>query len=124
MRAFLYLNKHHAVCIEAQDFIHILYFDFETNIDVLFSIAQIQPRNRTTIELICTTKNNREVLQLQHLPIIQDITLLVNLTQKVVHRLYRVEGNKRNLNEESIPVTHGTVPQTGKLHSLQLTAIL
>jgi hypothetical protein len=45
-------------------------------------------------------------------------------TKKVKDYLHRVECIERNLNEESIPLAHRTVPQAWKLKSLEFAALV
>ena len=45
--------------------------------------------------------------------------LLVLVAQKVVHCLNRVKGGERNLYEDGVPITHGTIPQAGELEGLE-----
>ena len=45
-------------------------------------------------------------------------------TKQVKHDLYRVECLKRDLNEECIPIAHGTIPKTWKFKSLELTTLV
>jgi hypothetical protein len=54
----------------------------------------------------------------------KDLLVLVSRTKKVKNNLHRIERSERNLNEESIPVTHRTVPETRKLECLQFTALI
>ena len=44
--------------------------------------------------------------------------------QKVIHRLYGVEGFDGYLNEDGDPVGHGTVPKTGQFQCFQLATVL
>ncbi len=50
--------------------------------------------------------------------------LLVLVAEEVVDRLYGVEGGEGNLNEDGVPVTHGTIPEAGELEGFQLLATL
>src|SRR5574344_464909 len=43
--------------------------------------------------------------------------------EQIKHHFYRIKRLKRDLHEISIPVTHGTVPETRKLQSLQFPAL-
>jgi len=43
--------------------------------------------------------------------------------KQVKHRLYRIKGDVRDLNEYRIPVSHTTVPKTRKLQRLKLFTI-
>jgi hypothetical protein len=52
------------------------------------------------------------------------VLVLMCRTEKVKHYLYRVECGKRNLDKESVPVAHGTVPETRKFESLELTSLI
>ena len=45
-------------------------------------------------------------------------------SEEVENDLHRVEGCERNLNEESVPVAHRTVPETWKLESLELASLI
>ena len=45
-------------------------------------------------------------------------------TKEVKHNLHRIECLKRNLNKESVPVAHRTVPESWKLKSLELTSLI
>lgn len=50
--------------------------------------------------------------------------VLVCRTKKIKHNLYWVECLERNLNKESVPLAHCTIPQTRKLKRLKLTALI
>ena len=52
----------------------------------------------------------------------KECLLLMLVTQKVVHRLHRIKGGQRHLYEDSVPIAHGTIPQTGQFKSLKRTA--
>ena len=45
-------------------------------------------------------------------------------TKEVKHNLHRVERCKRNLYEKGVPVAHRTVPESWKLESLELAALI
>ena len=34
-------------------------------------------------------------------------------TQQIIHSLHRIKGTQRHFNENSVPVTHRTIPQPG-----------
>ena len=51
-------------------------------------------------------------------------SLLMLRTKQVVDSLNRVEGLDRYLNEDCVPIAHGTIPQAWQLERFQLTAIL
>ena len=44
--------------------------------------------------------------------------------EEVKDNLHRIECSERNLNKESVPVAHRTVPQTRKLKSLELASLI
>ena len=50
--------------------------------------------------------------------------VLVCWTEKIENHLNWVECIKRYLNEESVPLAHRTVPETWKLESLELAALV
>ena len=50
--------------------------------------------------------------------------VLMSRSEKIENDFHRVECCKRNFNEESVPVAHRTVPETWKLESLELTALV
>ena len=54
----------------------------------------------------------------------RELGRLVLGTEQVIHRLDGIEGGEGNLHEKGVPVTHGAVPQSGKLKSLELTPVL
>ena len=45
-------------------------------------------------------------------------------TEEVKNDLDRVECSERNLNEESVPVAHRTVPETWELKSLEFASLI
>ena len=45
-------------------------------------------------------------------------------TEKIKHNLHWIESSERNLNKESIPLTHSTIPKTRKLESLKLATLI
>ena len=49
---------------------------------------------------------------------------LMRRTQQIQNHLYRIESLQRHFHEQRIPVTHGTVPESRKLQSLQFTALI
>ena len=50
--------------------------------------------------------------------------ILMRRTEKVKNDLDRVECSERNLNEESVPVAHRTVPETWELKSLEFASLI
>ena len=50
--------------------------------------------------------------------------LLMSRSEKIKNNLHRIECCERNLNEESVPVAHRTVPETRKFESLQFAALI
>ena len=52
------------------------------------------------------------------------LSVLVRWTEEVEDNLNRVECLERNLYAEGVPVAHRTVPETWKLESLELTALV
>lgn len=50
--------------------------------------------------------------------------VLMCRTEKVKNDLDRVECSERNLNEESVPVAHRTVPETWEFKSLELASLI
>ena len=50
--------------------------------------------------------------------------ILMRRTEKVKNDLDRVECGERNLNEESVPVAHRTVPETWELKSLEFASLI
>ena len=52
------------------------------------------------------------------------MSLLVLLAQQVIDGLHGIEGGKGYFHEYRTPVTHGSVPQTGKLQCLQFFSSL
>ena len=57
-------------------------------------------------------------------PIVLFLGGLMLRAEQVVDRLDGIEGAERNLYEQSVPVTHGTVPQAGQFQSLEFTSVL
>jgi hypothetical protein len=45
-------------------------------------------------------------------------------TEKVKHNLHWVECSERYLYEKSIPVAHGTIPQSRKLKRLEFATLI
>ena len=50
--------------------------------------------------------------------------LLMSRSKKIKNNLHRIECCERNLNEESVPVAHRTVPESRKFKSLELAALI
>ena len=50
--------------------------------------------------------------------------ILMRRTEKVKNDLHRVECSERNLNEESVPIAHRTVPETWELKSLEFASLI
>ena len=49
---------------------------------------------------------------------------LMLVAQEIVHGLHRIECTQGYFNEDGVPITHGTVTQTGKFERLQRAATL
>ena len=50
--------------------------------------------------------------------------VLMSWSEKVENDFHRVECSERNLNEESVPVAHRTVPEAWKLESLEFATLI
>ena len=50
--------------------------------------------------------------------------ILMRRTEKVKNDLDRVECSERNLNEKSVPVAHGTIPEAREFESLEFAALI
>jgi hypothetical protein len=48
----------------------------------------------------------------------------VSRTKQVKDNLYRIECCERNFDKESVPIAHGTVPETRKLECLEFTSLI
>ena len=51
------------------------------------------------------------------------LILLMLRTEQVIDRLDRIESSKGHLDHDSIPVAHGTIPQTRQFQCLQFLAV-
>ncbi len=76
------------------------------NISYSFSLQQ----NNETDKKVYTTLDVSLIL------FYTTVLLLMNFAQKVIDCLYRVKGDKRNLNKYCTPIAHGTIPQTRQFH--------
>ena len=45
-------------------------------------------------------------------------------TQQIIHSLHRIKGTQRHFNENSVPVTHRTIPQARKFQCFQFSTVL
>ena len=55
---------------------------------------------------------------------LKESLILVCRTEKVENHLHRIECSERNLNEKSVPVAHGTVPESREFESLEFAALI